>query len=193
MLNSVHHWLFVALLGMTPMLWATETDHSAVDPELRTLLKRAASEAGSFTDQFAAEVWLTDMSRRLTNKVPDAKQRIELLKHVHLEAKRVQLKPELILALIEVESNFQPYAVSRAGAHGLMQVMPFWLKEIGRPEDSLFRVATNLRYGCTILKYYLDKEKGNLTRALGRYNGSLGRWKYPNKVYQAYNKRWYSQ
>jgi len=191
--HNAHYWIFVALLGMTPMLWAAEPDYSAVDPELRTLLKQAASEASSFTDQFDAEVWLTDMSRRLTNKVPDDKQRIELLKRVHLEAKRVRLKPELILAVIEVESNFQPYAVSRAGAHGLMQVMPFWLKEIGRPGDSLFRVATNLRYGCTILKYYLDKEKGNLTRALGRYNGSLGRWKYPNKVYQAYNKRWYSQ
>jgi soluble lytic murein transglycosylase-like protein len=155
------------------------------------LLKQAAKEADSFSDRYEATVWLTDMSYRLRKRVPDPKFRIELLKNIHYEARRIGVEPELVLAVIEVESNFKQFAISRAGARGLMQVMPFWLRKIGRPGDSLFHVRTNLRYGCTILKYYLDKEKGNLTRALGRYNGSLGRWKYPGKVYRALDRRWY--
>lgn len=164
-----------------------------VDPDLKVLLKRAASEADSFEDRFHAEVWLADMSQRLAKKVPQKEFRVQLLKNVHYEATRAKLSPELVLAVIEVESNFNPYAISRAGARGLMQVMPFWLKEIGKPGDSLFRMQTNLRYGCTILKFYLDKEKGNTVRALARYNGSLGRREYPAKVYQAFNTRWYPQ
>jgi soluble lytic murein transglycosylase-like protein len=112
---------------------------------------------------------------------------------VHYEAKRVHLSPELVLAVIEVESNFNPFAISSAGARGLMQVMPFWLKQIGRPGDSLFRVHTNLRLGCTILRYYLDKEKGNLFHALARYNGSRGQRTYPALVDRAWKTRWYYQ
>jgi soluble lytic murein transglycosylase-like protein len=164
-----------------------------VDPELRALLKQAAAETGSFTDRFDAEVWLMDMSQRLAKKVPDAKFRVELLKSVHREATRTGLKPELVLAVIEVESNFDRFAISRAGARGLMQVMPFWLKEIGRPGDSLIDLHTNLRYGCTILKYYLDKERGNLRAALARYNGSQGQGWYPARVNLAYQKRWFPQ
>lgn len=164
-----------------------------VDPELRVLLKQAAAQADSFEDRFHAEVWLMDMSKRLEKKVRHADFRIQLLKIVHYEASRAGIRPELVLSLIEVESNFNPYAISNAGARGLMQVMPFWLREIGRPGDSLFRVQTNLRYGCTILKFYLDKEKGNLMHALARYNGSRGKREYPAKVYQAYNTRWFPQ
>jgi len=160
--------------------------------ELAQLLKQAANEADSFSDEYEATVWLTDMSYRLRKRIPDPKLRIELLKNVHFEANKAKVEPELVLAVIEVESNFDQFAISSAGARGLMQIMPFWLNEIGRPGDSLFHVRTNLRYGCTILKYYLDKEKGNLTRALGRYNGSLGRWKYPSKVYRALDRRWYT-
>ena len=144
------------------------------DPELREILREAASAADSFEDRFDAEVWLTDMSARLARQVRDPDERIEILTRVHYEAARVELPPELILAVIEVESNFDRYAISVAGALGLMQVMPFWRDEIGRPNDNLIRIDTNLRYGCTILRYYLDKEKGDLRRALGRYNGSLG-------------------
>jgi soluble lytic murein transglycosylase-like protein len=161
------------------------------DPELREVLKLAASDSPSFTDRFDAEVWLTDMSRRLARQVKDPEERIELLRLVHLEAKRVELPPELILAVIEVESNFDRYAVSVAGALGLMQIMPFWLNEIGRPDDNLLHTDTNLRYGCTILRFYLDKEKGDLRRALGRYNGSLGKRKYPNKVIDKLSKKWF--
>jgi len=161
------------------------------DPELREILREAASASASFTDRFHAEVWLTDMSRRLARHIEDPEERIELLTLVHLEAARAKLAPELVLAVIEVESNFDRYAISVAGALGLMQIMPFWLDEIGRPNDNLLHTDTNLRYGCTILRFYLDKENGDLRRALGRYNGSLGKRKYPNKVIDKLSKKWF--
>ena len=161
------------------------------DPELREVLRSAASDTTSFEDRFHAEVWLTDMSRRLERQVKDPEERIKILKLVHLEAKRATIAPELVLAVIETESNFDHYAISVAGAIGLMQIMPFWLDEIGRPDDNLLHISTNLRYGCTILKFYLDKEDGDLRRALGRYNGSLGRRKYPNKVIDKLTTKWF--
>jgi soluble lytic murein transglycosylase-like protein len=161
------------------------------DPELRRLLLEAASASDSFGDRFDAEVWLTDMSRRLARQVPGPEERIDLLTRIHYEARRASLAPELVLAVIDVESNFDRYAVSVAGALGLMQVMPFWLDEIGRPGDNLLHVNTNLRYGCTILKFYLDKENGDLIRGLGRYNGSLGKRKYPNKVLDKLTRKWF--
>lgn len=196
MLKAGLRWMWLAQLLVTGAAVADEPVTITADPvdtELRDLLHKAAREADSFPDHFDAQVWLADMSGRLARKMKDERQRIDFLKTAHYEATRAGLKPELVLAVIEVESNFNPGAVSRAGARGLMQVMPFWQKEIGKPGDSLFHVRTNLRYGCTILKYYLDKEKGNLFRALGRYNGSTGRWNYPKKVYAAYNNRWFSQ
>ena len=162
-----------------------------LDPELRDVLRAAAGAADSFEDRYDAEVWLTDMSRRLERQVKDPEERINLLTRVHYEAARAGLPPELVLAVIEVESNFDRYAVSVAGALGLMQIMPFWLKEIGRPDDNLLHMNTNLRYGCTILKFYLDKEKGDLRRALGRYNGSLGKRKYPNLVITKLSEKWF--
>ncbi len=161
------------------------------DPELRDALRTAASDSPSFTDRFDAEVWLTDMSARLARQVKDPDERIELLTLIHMEAKRADLPPELILAVIEVESNFDRYAISVAGARGLMQIMPFWKKEIGRPGDNLLHTDTNLRYGCTILRFYYDKENGDLRRALGRYNGSLGKRKYPNKVIDKLTRKWF--
>lgn len=179
-------FLFSLLLIGGGAAFATDAD-----PELREVLKAAANDSPSFVDRFHAEVWLTDMSRRLARQVQDPEERIEILTLVHLEAARVKLPPELILAVIEVESNFDRYAVSVAGALGLMQVMPFWIDEIGRPEDNLLHTSTNLRYGCTILRYYYDKENGDLRRALGRYNGSLGKRKYPNKVIDKLSKKWF--
>ena len=161
------------------------------DPELREILRAAANDTDSFPDRFEAEVWLTDMSRRLARQVEDPEERIEILTLVHYEASRVKLPPELILAVIEVESNFDRYAISVAGAIGLMQIMPFWLDEIGRPKDNLLHIDTNLRYGCTILRFYYDKEDGDLRRALGRYNGSLGKRKYPNKVIDTLSEKWF--
>lgn len=181
--------LAIALLGIltVPGLAATP----APDPTLVNLLRVAASEADSFPDEFAAQVWLTDMSSRLTRQVVDPEERITILRHVHYEATRADLAPELVLAVIDVESNFDRFAISRVGARGLMQIMPFWLDEIGRPDDNLMHIGTNLRFGCTILKYYLDMEKGDLIRALGRYNGSLGSRRYPNKVLDKLRLKWY--
>ncbi|MEX0729276.1 MAG: lytic transglycosylase domain-containing protein [Aquisalimonadaceae bacterium] len=165
----------------------------AVDPALREALKEAANSTESFENRFVAEVWLLDMSLRLQRRVPDHQKRMQLLRKVHFEASRAELQPELVLAVIEVESNFNRFAISSAGARGLMQIMPFWLNEIGRPEDNLFHMATNLRFGCTILRHYLDIERGDLTRALARYNGSLGKTWYPERVYRAMDRRWYIQ
>ncbi len=163
------------------------------DPVLRQLLIEAVAEADSFTDRFHAEVWLTDMATRLRRQVSDPEERIEILERVHYEASRVDLPPELVLAVIDVESNFDRFALSHAGARGLMQVMPFWLKEIGRPQDNLFHIRTNLRMGCTILRYYMDMENGNMVRALARYNGSTGRREYPDKVLYKLSRKWFRQ
>ncbi len=166
---------------------------ASTDPELRRLLQQAIEADSGFEDKFDAQVWLLDMSQRLEKFVPDATTRIELLKTIHYEARRVGLEPELVLAVIEVESNFDEFAISVAGARGLMQVMPFWLDEIGISDKNLFKVRTNLRMGCTILRYYVDMEPDDLGRALARYNGSLGRTVYPNKVIQALHRNWYKQ
>ncbi|MDH5426112.1 MAG: lytic transglycosylase domain-containing protein [Gammaproteobacteria bacterium] len=168
---------------------ATTNDQS----ELRLLLQQAIESSDSFKDRFDAEVWLLDMSSRLKKLLPEKKERINLLKVVHQEAKRSDLHPELVLAVIHIESRFDRFAISRAGAQGLMQVMPFWLKEIGHPEDNLVDLKTNLRMGCTILKYYLDKEKGDLVRALARYNGSTGRRVYSDKVLDILRTHWFKR
>lgn len=185
----MRHLALLLLISFAPLSNSGET-YSA-DPELRALLKKAIEEGRSFEDRFAAEVWLTDMSRRLEKYLPDHEERLEILRLVHHEATRVELPPELILALIEVESAFDRFAISRVGAQGLMQIMPFWLEEIGHPDDNLFHIDTNLRMGCTILKYYVDMEKGDLRKALARYNGSKGRRVYPDKVFAALSARWY--
>ncbi|MFT5663280.1 MAG: soluble lytic murein transglycosylase-like protein [Gammaproteobacteria bacterium] len=178
---------------MLATLLAVPSVHSETDPQLRELLQEAISSDAGFKDRFDAEVWLLDMSNRLERFVEDPKTRVTILKYVHYEAKRANLEPELVLALIEVESYFDEFAISVSGARGLMQIMPFWLDEIELSDKNLFKIRTNLRMGCTILRYYLDIESGNLTRALARYNGSLGKYVYPNKVINALNKRWFKQ
>mgnify|MGYP001549779018 FL=1 len=161
------------------------------DAELRQILIDAINSSDSFDDRFAAEVWLTDMSQRLQRRVKDPEERLTILRTVHYEASRAALDPELVLAVINVESNFDRFAISSAGAQGLMQIMPFWLDEIGQPEDNLMDIRTNIRFGCTILSHYLKREKGNMYRALARYNGSVGKGWYPNRVYKALSSRWY--
>ena len=129
-----------------------------------------------------AQRWLNEMEKRVAASIPDRRQRLELLRTVHYEATRARLDPQLVLGLIEVESKFRKYAVSKAGARGYMQVMPFWLDQIGQPGHNLFHLRTNIAYGCAILRHYLDVEDGDYFRALGRYNGSLGRPEYPSAV-----------
>ncbi|HSS64126.1 MAG TPA: lytic transglycosylase domain-containing protein [Gammaproteobacteria bacterium] len=180
-----------ALLSFSVAVSAATTERP--DARLRALLVEAVSESLSFDDRFEAEVWLTDMSTRLGDAVESPEERIEIIRRVHYEATRAELDPELVLAVIQVESNFDRFAISRAGARGLMQIMPFWLEEIGRPGDNLFHIGTNLRLGCTILRYYLDLERGHMARALARYNGSAGESWYPMRVFDALRKRWYRQ
>ncbi len=184
-------FFFSCLIFIKPSFAESLAARQAPDAELTSLLKKTVSEADSFYDKFDAEVWLVDMSKRLSRYIEDPQSRLTLLRKVHAEARRADIAPELVIALIHVESGFERFAISSVGAQGLMQVMPFWKNEIGRPEDNLTDVQTNLRYGCTILKHYINKEKGNLIRALGRYNGSLGKFKYPEKVLRFWEKYWF--
>ena len=157
-------------------LAAAIADRAAPDPQFPSLQEKVD--------------WLTEMSARLSRRIPERETRLDLLKTVYYEAKRAGLDPQMVLGLIQVESGFKKYAVSSAGARGYMQVMPFWVKLIGSKDSNLFHMRTNLRFGCTILRHYLDMEKGDLYRALGRYNGSLGKPEYPNMVRGAWEKQW---
>lgn len=196
---KIRQLIITTVITLTLLTWGnftaavehTKTGQEAND-ELRAFLKSTISDANSFKDRFDAEVWLVDMSGRLKPFIKDPKERLELLKAVHQEATRAKLKPDLVLALIQIESRFDKYAVSRVGAQGLMQVMPFWKNEIGRPHDNLTDMNTNLRYGCRILQFYLNKEEGRLAPALARYNGSYGKTWYPEKVMTAWQRRWYA-
>ena len=162
----------------------------SVRARLSTQVSDRAPASIHFKSSADAQRWLSEMDARLERRIPDRKQRMELLRTVHYEALRARLDPQLVLGIIEVESGFRKYAVSAAGARGYMQVMPFWLKLIGEPKHNLFHMRTNLAYGCAILRHYLDVEKGDYFRALGRYNGSLGKPEYPNLVLAAWKGRW---
>ena len=185
-----HYPSLLALLLTTLLVAPSAFSTQASDPELLRILRNTVNQADSFDDRYDAEVWLLIKSNNLARFLPDKSHRFEFLRKVHRAATRAGLEPEIVLALIEVESHFDPYAVSSAGAQGLMQVMPFWKKEIGRPNDNLTDTDTNLRYGCTILKHYLNREKGRLADALARYNGSYGQYWYSERVLVAWEKRW---
>ena len=190
-LRHLYTLLFTFCLLMLNVGYVSAATMERPDDELRKLLEKTISESDSFKDRFDAEVWLMDMSNRLKSRVPDHDTRLELLKNIHYEANKAGLAPELVLAVINVESNFNRWAISKVGAQGLMQIMPFWLSEFPQAGDNLFDIRTNLRLGCTILKHYLEKEKGDRQRALARYNGSLGKAWYPNRVFDALSKRWF--
>jgi len=183
------------LASLALQSWAGAQRYEPLSASVQAALQAAVSDRATPEPRFASIEeridWLAEMSRRLERRMPDRAQRIEFLKAVRYEAQRAGLDPQLVLALIQVESGFRKYAVSSAGARGYMQVMPFWVGLIGSPDQNLFHLRTNLRFGCTILRHYLDIENGDLFRALGRYNGSLGRAEYPNMVRTAWEKRWY--
>jgi len=181
---------------MVPGLACAGTqDYVPLSTSVRATLNRSISDHATPVLAFASETearrWLTAMSKRLASRISDRLRREEFLVSVHYEAKRAGLDPQLVLGVIQVESNFRKYAVSRAGARGYMQVMPFWGQLIGRDDDNLFHLRTNLRFGCVILRHYLDQEKGDLFRALGRYNGSLGKPGYPGLVIRAWQRDWH--
>jgi soluble lytic murein transglycosylase-like protein len=184
-------YTLLALAGCCGLAAGARADQQR-DPELKALLQKIMGSPDCFTDKFESEVWHKTMEPRLARLVPTHEARVEILDHVYCEAKRdpsLQLPPDLVLALIEVESRFDPWAVSPAGAVGLMQVMPFWPHELG-VQNQLVRVAPNIRMGCEILRYYLRAENHNWTRALARYNGSAGRNSYPALVMQRWQKVW---
>jgi soluble lytic murein transglycosylase-like protein len=166
---------------------------NAVRTALSAAIANTAPPRPSFThieDRLKYLRWLGAMSERLKKRKPDAQTRLEFLETVWYESRRAGLETSLVLGLIQVESGFRKYAISRVGARGYMQVMPFWSRLIGDSDiGKLFHMQTNLRFGCVILRHYLDIEKGDLFLALGRYNGSRGRAEYPNAVFGA-RKRW---
>jgi len=185
-----------ALLGLLlpmPALAGAQIYEPLADSVRARLSTQVADRAPAnlhFRSPQDAQRWLNEMEKRVAASIPDRRQRLELLRTVHYEATRARLDPQLVLGLIEVESKFRKYAVSKAGARGYMQVMPFWLDQIGQPGHNLFHLRTNIAYGCAILRHYLDVEDGDYFRALGRYNGSLGRAEYPNMVRAAWQGRW---
>ena len=165
--------------------------YEALSAAVRATLAQAVGDSAP-TDMRDMEtrVWVRAMTPRVADRFADEAAARQFLGLVHYEARRAGLDPHLVLAVIDIESRFHKYAVSKSGARGLMQVMPFWVKEIGAPGQNLFHERTNLRYGCTILRHYLDRENGNLANALARYNGSLGQRGYPERVLRAWRTRW---
>jgi soluble lytic murein transglycosylase-like protein len=190
----MHRLIGVLLFFAVSSAWAGAQVEEKLAASVQAGLAKAISDTAAprlvFANEAEGRIWLAEMSRRLEKRIPDRAVREDFLKTVQYEASRAGLDPQLVLGLIQVESGFKKYAVSRSGARGYMQVMPFWVKLIGSPRDNLFHLRTSLRYGCTILRFYLDVERGNLFRALGRYNGSLGQAEYPNLVLGAWKNHW---
>src|SRR5688500_6748718 len=187
--------LACAMTAGAPAAFAGGQIYEPLTASVQAALTKAVADQAvpylAFETETEARAWLDVMSARLAKRIPDRVVREELLVTVHYEAKRAGLDPQLVLGLIQVESAFRKYAVSSAGARGFMQVMPFWTRAIGAGRDhNLFHLRTNLRFGCVILRHYIDIEKGDLYRALGRYNGSLGKPQYPNTVLSAWRGNW---
>jgi soluble lytic murein transglycosylase-like protein len=182
------------LAAFAPLAFAGNQKYEPLSTSVQTALHQAISDQATpflaFGSVEEARAWLDAMSKKLERRMPDRRAREEFLVTVHYEARRAGLDPQLVLGLIQVESNFRKYSVSSASARGFMQVMPFWVKLIGASDQNLFHLRTNLRYGCTILRYYLDVEHGDYFRALGRYNGSLGKAEYPTTVVRAWISNW---
>ncbi|MDK2124765.1 lytic transglycosylase domain-containing protein [Parachitinimonas caeni] len=186
--------IFSLLLACAAPVWAGAQKEEALSASVATTMQRSINDGARarlvFDRPEDGERWVQEMSRRLARKIPDEFTRRYLLTAIHYESVRAGLDPQMVLGLIEVESGFRRYAISVAGARGLMQVMPFWVRSIGKDTHNLFDMHTNLRFGCTILRHYIDIESGNLYRALGRYNGSLGKPEYPNLVLGAWRGKW---
>jgi soluble lytic murein transglycosylase-like protein len=193
-LRAISIWAALSLALVAGDALAGAQHYEPLADSVRNALHSAISDQAPVDPIFPSMeekiAWLTGMSERLVKKIPDGSERLDFLKAVHYEATRAGLDPQLVLGLIQVESNFRKHAVSAAGARGYMQVMPFWTGLIGDRSDNLFHLRTNLRYGCTVLRHYLDIEHGDLYRALGRYNGSLGQPEYPRAVEHAWKGSW---
>jgi soluble lytic murein transglycosylase-like protein len=183
--------LAAALALAAPAAFGGAQQYELLSASVRATLATAVNERGSVDlKDLDTRAWVRAMTPRVARHFKDEDAARQFLALVRYEAMRAGLDPHLVLAVIDIESHFRKYAVSRAGARGLMQVMPFWVEQIGGKADNLFQERTNLRYGCVILRHYLDREHGNLTNALARYNGSLGQPQYPQKVLRAWKERW---
>ena len=187
-------FILLSFLCLSSVCQAGSQREEPLSNSVKALMQKSISDLASprliFASETEGQAWMSDMSQRLAKRLPDATYRQEFLRSVYYEATRAGLDPQLVLGLIQVESGFKKYAVSSVSARGYMQVMPFWVKSIGNSDHNLFHLRLNLRYGCTILRHYLDIERGDLYRALGRYNGSLGKPQYPNLVVGAWRKNW---
>jgi len=194
MYKAFQHLLLLLLL-VSGSTFAGSQIEEPLSNSVKAMMQRSISDKAAprliFATPEEGQAWLNEMSKRLEKRIPNAAYREDVLRTVHYEATRAGLDPQMVLGLIQVESGFKKYAVSSVGARGFMQIMPFWVKSIGDKDHNLFQLRTNLRYGCTILRHYLDIERGDLYRALGRYNGSLGRPQYPNLVLGAWRKHWH--
>jgi soluble lytic murein transglycosylase-like protein len=163
------------------------------DPELRAVVANAIAHAECFADKYDSEVWYKVMEPKLRRAVKDRDDRIRILKMAYCEANRAdaqRLPPGLIMAVIDVESRFERWAVSSAGAVGLMQVMPFWPEQLGMRRHELVQVEANMRMGCAILRFYMARERNDVRKALARYNGSIGRREYPDLVITRWTRSW---
>ncbi len=191
MINKI---FMIALLVFASGAHAGKQIEEPLSHSVKAVMQKSVSDSAApkltFANPVEGKRWLAEMSRRLKKWMPDRAYREDFLTSVHYEATRAGLDPQLVLGLIQVESAFKKYAISRVGARGYMQVMPFWVNTIGNSDHNLFNLRLNLRYGCTILRHYLDVEQGDMFRALGRYNGSLGKAKYPNLVIGKQRKYW---
>ena len=181
-----------AALALPQAALAGAQQYEVLSASVRATLAQAVNDRSSpDMRDLETRAWVRAMTPRVISHFPDEDMARKFLGLVHYEAVRAGLDPHIVLALIDVESHFHKYAVSRAGARGYMQVMPFWVAQLGDPKQNLFDERMNLRYGCTVLRYYLvERERGNLTNALARYNGSLGQADYPNRVLKAWKARW---
>jgi soluble lytic murein transglycosylase-like protein len=192
--SNLQKLLLICLLTAALVCQAGNQKEEPLSDSVKSMMQKSISDLAAPKLMFASETegraWLDEMSQRLEKRLPDPVYREDFLRSVHYEATRAGLDPQLVLGLIQVESGFKKYAVSSVGARGYMQVMPFWVTSIGTPDQNLFHLRLNLRYGCTILRHYLDIEHGDLYRALGRYNGSLGKPQYPTLVVGAWRKNW---
>ena len=192
MYASAFRVLNLAVAGFLSLqAFAGAQQYEVLSASVRATLASAVNDRSSVdTKDLDTRAWVRAMTRSIAGRFPDEAAAREFLALVRYESLRAGLDPHLVLAVIDVESRFRKYAVSKAGARGFMQVMPFWVREIGDSGHNLFQDRVNLRYGCTILRHYLDRERGNVANALGRYNGSLGQAEYPNRVQQAFRTRW---
>ncbi|SEF65049.1 lytic transglycosylase domain-containing protein [Nitrosomonas ureae] len=191
----MHRLTFAILLLLVPsLIYANNPGYEHLAANTQTIILHETSDQAASYIEYAAiadnVTWLISMSHRLEKYIPDLIEREDFLRTVYYEATRAGLDPQLVLSVIQVESGFKKYAVSHAGARGYMQIMPFWIGVIGHQDHNLFHLRMNLRYGCTILRHYLDKENGDYFRALGRYNGSLGEASYPQLVFNRWQTTW---